>query len=157
MQMNAFHQAIARYRECSRHVRNAYFQPTDAGPDKWAVTEGWDEVDRMLFNWLVLYPHDLQPIVPGHSNPRICLRITGQGATAFINREKFENSGYWDHPTKVLHPGECTLTFREFFDFDQLSPIDLNYVMVEISDAPDADLNGRLALIEWQQLEFEKK
>ena len=154
--MNAFHQAIARYRECTRHVRNAYFQPTGADSDKSAVTEGWEEVDRMLFNWLVLYPHGLQPIDSGRSNPHICLRITGQAATAFINREQSKNSGYWDHPTKVLYPGGCTLMFREFFDFDHLSPVDLNYVMVEISDAKDSDLNGRLALIEWQELEFER-
>jgi len=155
--MNAFHQAVAKYRECSRHIRNAYFQPTDNDSDKWDVIEGWQEVDRMLFNWMVLYPNQLQPTEHGHSHPQIGLRITGHGATAFINRDKSKNSGYWDYPTTELFPSDCTLTFREFFDFDQMSPIDFNYVMVEISESKNTDLNGRLALIEWQQIEFEKK
>jgi len=155
--MNTFHQAIAKYRECSRHIRNAYFQPSDNSTSGWDVIEGWQEVNRMLFNWMVLYPNGLQPVECGHSHPHIVLRITGQGTTAFINRDKFKNSGYWDHPTTELFTGNCTLTFREFFDFDQLSPIDFNYVMVEIGDAKDADLNERFALIEWQQIEFEKK
>ena len=155
--MNTFHQAVAKYRECTRHIRNAYFQPQDDSPDPWNVTEGWSDIDRLLFNWLVLYPHDMQPVEPGKSHPNITLSITGLGATAFINRGKPENSGSWDHPIKVLYPDDCTLVFRQFFDFDELSPIDFNYVMVEIRDAKDSDLDGRLALIEWQSLEFMKK
>jgi hypothetical protein len=155
--MNSFHQAIATYRECTRHLRNAYFQPSDSVGAEWAVIEGWEEVDRMLFNWLVLYPHGLQPVDHGQSHPSIIVRIRGAGTTACINRDKLKTSGYWDHPTTALLPDDCRMTFREFFDFDQLSPIDLTYVMVELRDAKDDDLNGRFALIEWQHIEFEKK
>ncbi len=154
--MNTFHQTVAKYRECSRHVRNEYFQPSDNTPAAWDLIEGWQEIDRMLFNWMVLYPNGLQPVECGQPHPHIVLRIIG-GATVFINRDKLKNSGYWDHPTTRLFPDDCTLTFREFFDFDQLSPIDFNYVMAEISGAKDTDLNGRFALIEWQHIKFEKK
>lgn len=155
--MNDFHQAVARYRECSRHVRNVYFQPADRTSAAWDLTEGWTEVDRLLFNWMVLYPHGLQPVEDGRSHPQITLQVQGLfGATAFINREKGKNSGYWDHPVKILRSDECVLTFRQFFDFDGLSPIDFNYVMVEISEALNNDLNGRVALIEWQHVEFHK-
>jgi hypothetical protein len=155
--MNAFHQAVAKYRECSRHVRNAYFQPADHAPASWELTEGWGEVDRMMFNWMVLYPNGLKPVGDGLSHPQIILRIGGQwGTTAFINRDKFKNSGSWDHPTTVLRPDDCVLTFKQFFDFDELAPIDFNSVMAEISQAKDADLNGRFALLEWQHVEFER-
>jgi hypothetical protein len=155
--MNQFHQAVARYRECSRHVRNAYFQPPEGAPDAWEQTEGWLEVDRVLFNWMVLYPQGLKPVGQRQSHPEITLKIRGLGTSAFINQAKFKNSGSWDHPTRILRPGDCLLTFRQFFDFDELAPIDLNFVMVEISLAKDQDLNDRLALIEWQAVEFEKR
>lgn len=154
--MNAFHHAVAKYRECSRHVRNSYFQPTDNTDSSWNIIEGWQEVDRILFNWIVLYPFDLQPVEHNCTHPNIILRIKGRGAPIFINRDKSKSSGYWDHPTKELYSDACVLAFREFFDFDQLSPIDLKYVMVEINKAKDDDLNGRFALIDWQYIEFEK-
>jgi hypothetical protein len=70
--MNNFHQAVARYRECSRHVRNAYFQPPKGAPDAWEQTEGWIEVHRLLFNWIVLYPHGLKPAEPGQPHSQVC-------------------------------------------------------------------------------------
>lgn len=155
--MNAFHQAVAKYRECSRHVRNAYFQSADNAPTPEAMhlQEGWLEVDRMLFNWMILYPHGLQPVTDGQSHPHIGLHIPELGTRVFINKGKFMNSGSWDHPTDILYPNDCVLIFRQFFDFDEWSPIDFNHVMAEIINAKDDDLNGRLALIEWQHIEFE--
>lgn len=155
--MNAFHQAVTKYRECSRHVRNVYFQSADnaATVEADKLNEGWREVDRMLFNWLILYPHGLQPVTDGQSHPRIGLRVPELGARVFINKGKFINSGSWDHPTNILYPDDCALIFRQFFDFDEWSPIDFKYVMAEIINAKDDDLNGRLVLIEWQRIESE--
>ncbi len=155
--MNDFHKAVSQYRECSRHVRNVYFQTPEGTNNEWERIEGWQEVDRMLFNWLVLYPHLLQPVELNQTHPHICLKITGQGTPLFINREKNRPHGYWDHPTKMVFQGDCDFRFREFFDFDQRSLSDFKYVVVELFNAKDNDLNGRFALIEWQYVESIKR
>ena len=153
--MNKFHQAVTKYRECTRHIRNAYFQPEDDCGDAWAFTEGWKVADLQLYFWMVIYPHGLQHIEQGLPNPSITLRIKGHATTAFINRNTSNLSTSWDHPTRILYADDCTLIFRQFFDFNELEPIDFKYVMVEIKDAKDSDLNGHFALIEWENLEFE--
>jgi hypothetical protein len=138
-------------------VRNVYFRTSEGTNKEWDRIEGWQEVDRMLFNWLVLYPHSLQPVGLNQTHPLIYLKINGQGTRLFINREKNMTHGYWDHPTEMVFQGDCGFRFREFFDFDQMSQIDLCYVMVELFNAKDDDLNGRFALIEWQHVEFETR
>ena len=156
--MNKFHQAVAKYRECTRHIRNTYFQPVDGSPDiDFAdAHEGWWNVNYQLYFALVIYPHNLQPVEPGLPNPSITPRLIVP-ANVFINRDTTTNSSSWDHPIKTLYPNDCTLIFCRFFDFNdnELKPIDFQYVWVEIKDAKNSELNGHMALIEWQYLEFE--
>ena len=156
--MNAFHKAVAQYRECSRHVRNVYFQTADRTATDWGrIEEGWWDVDRVLFNWLVLVPHDLQPVEANQTHPHIYIKLRGKRSSLLINRDKNTTHGYWDHPTEMVYEGDCDFRFKSFFDFDETSQIDFNYVMVELFNAKDDDLNCRFALIEWQYVEFETR
>ena len=156
--MNKFHQAVAKYRECTRHIRNTYFQPVDGSPDiDFAdAYEGWWLVNYQLYFALVINPHNLQPVEPGLSNPSITPRLKGP-ANVMINLDTTTYSTSWNHPTTRLYPNDCTLIFRNFFDFNdnELNPVEFEYVLVEIKDAKDSELNGHFALIEWQYLEFE--
>ena len=155
--MNEFHKAVAQYRECSRHVRNVYFQVSDGTAIDWNRIEGWREVDELLFNWLVLYPHQLQPAEINQPHPHIYLKLRGQRSSLLINRDKNTTHGYWDHPTEMVYAGDCDYRFSSFFDFDVMSQVDFKYVMVELFNAKDEDLNARFALIEWQHVEFEAR
>ena len=155
--MNTFHADVARYRECTRHLRNEHFLASDGTPAAWDIVEQWQELDELLFKFLVLRPHELEPAGMDQPHPHIFLAIRGGGgASVHINRDKHATSGYWDHPTNTIVPGEVEMQFVGFFDFDKMRSIDFHYVMVHLFNAVDADLNGRTALIEWQSVEFKK-
>jgi hypothetical protein len=113
---------------------------------------GFAEVEQALFLALVLQPAGLSDARYGEPNPRIRVCVSGEfGAPAMINRER--NSGYWDHQVKRLD-NEAELAFACFFDWDESSLVDFQYVRVEISRHPSHELVGKHALIDVRYVSF---
>ena len=144
---------VQRFRHASRDLRNHYFLPAQRETNTGDVLCGFAEVEQALFVALVLQPAGLPASRYGEPNPRIRVRVSGEfGAPAMINRER--DSGYWDYHVKRLD-NEADLAFAYFFDWDESSLVDFQYVRVEISRHPSQELVGKHALIEVQYVSFE--
>ena len=71
------------------------------------------------------------------------------------NREK-NTSPYWDHPIKIIKPGEMDLRFVDYFDFDVLQFREYRYCLVKIvASKINTDLVGRDALIECDHISIQ--
>src|SRR5712664_1003199 len=99
MEMN---ELVSRFRLASRDVRNRYFHPPDWDENEWDVMEWFEEVERALFESLVLCPAGLDNIDYGTPNPNIVVALTTVGVPIMVNRERGGASGYWDHPVKTI-------------------------------------------------------
>ena len=150
-------QLMNRFRLASRHLCNHYFHPPDWDDNEWNVVEYFEEVERLLFENLVLCPAGLDLIEYGQPNPNIVVALRRPGdVPIMINRDRGAASGYWDHPTKTI-ASTTAMIFVEFFDWDQLAYRDHRYAHVVITAHPSlAELVGHHALIETQYVRYVK-
>jgi len=88
---------VNRFRLASRELRNHWFHPPDWDQSEWEVVEGFDEVERLLFETLVLWPAGVQRVDYGRPNPDTIV-VPRTPAPIMINRDRGAESGYWDHP-----------------------------------------------------------
>ena len=145
------------YRECVRHLWNAYFRPLAEPTQNWDVRDEFDAVARAIFSSLVLRPLGVlnlelsrasspdPSVLPGF----IILPGVEQGTPIFINRA-LPRTGYWDHPINRIRPSEVELHLLRFFDFDELGYRDFRHYEVVVHASPTyPDLVGRAALIEF--------
>ena len=144
------------YRECVRHLWNAYFRPVAEPTQNWDVRDEFDTVARAIFSSLVLRPVgvigcELSPAWSREPSALPGFRIVPDGehgSPILINRD-LPRSGYWDHPISEVRPDDVELHLLRYFDFDELGFRDYRYFEVFIRSSPTyPDIVGRVALIE---------
>jgi hypothetical protein len=146
------------YRITVRSIWNTGFWPDPAFQD-WEAQERFEEVSRILFDELVLTKLDLEwQISDIFRKPMPFFRIqptSDYGCPVMIDREgdALTGGGVWNDPVNRLRPLEAELHFIQFFDWDKMNYIDLQYYMAGIAVfAAQPHLVGRRALIDRQYL-----
>jgi hypothetical protein len=139
------------YRASARVIWNTAFWP-DVDFRNWDSIEQFDEIQRLLFDVLVLAKVDrewpLQDLFRNaipffHINPR------GHEPIMIQNPRPEAATGYWDHPVKSIEPGQARLLFIAYFDWNRMDYADLRYYRVKIASfTTQPDLVGREALID---------
>jgi hypothetical protein len=113
------------YRECARHVRNTYFSTRKS--QDWDTIESFDEVAEPLFAHLVL--GQLADRATADAVAQNCFLMIPSSSVRMplmISRDR-PAAGSWDHPITFLEPGDATIAFREYFDWDEHALIDFRY------------------------------
>jgi hypothetical protein len=153
IQMNAVYQSIARYRDALGTSGMPTYQPTDADP----TSVPYRKMGRVTEFSSTGSPVSLDcSLFTPPFQPHICLRNQGQGATAFINREKVQDQRLLGPPTKVLYPGECTLVFLRVLRLRSVVPLS-HYVWLSLRREKTPIRMTVCADFEWQQLEFDEE
>ncbi|RYG12920.1 MAG: hypothetical protein EON92_06985 [Burkholderiales bacterium] len=149
---------LNRFRLASRELFNLYFRVEDASgagtdPEAWGTEERFGEVERILFEKLVLEPMQMGGPTYGRHNAHIQVLLrSGRFARIMLNRDV--DSGYWDHPIREVTE-DATLEFVSFFDWDQLHYRDHRYVRVFVGAWPSQPAAvGKHALIESQYVRY---
>jgi hypothetical protein len=154
MQIDA---AMNSFRLASRELFNYHFHAQDPGNDEaWKAVERFREVEAILFQKLVSEPLSLKKVRYGESQLEIsvALRKNMEMAPIMVNRDV--DSGYWDHSLEKV-PQHAKMAFISFFDWDQLSVRDNQFVRVQLLYWPaHAEVEGKHALIESQSIQFTK-
>lgn len=136
------------YRECARGVWNNFLRP-EASFDR---IDAFSALCERLLAELVLRPLGR----PGHrkvapSEPYPFLRVvpTADSMPIMINRPSKDGNKYWDDPVTQIGPQGVKLLLIDYFDWDQLGFIDLQYYRVKVeSFDKHPHLVGREALLE---------
>jgi hypothetical protein len=126
--------SMKSFRLASRELFNRFFlvdEPYEN--DGWALEDRFSQVEAVLFEQLVVVPHDLLGPTYGNHHPAIRVALRPDFVPVMINREI--DSGYWDHPVREL-TRDAELSFVRFFDWDLLAVRDNAYVRVNIDDWP---------------------
>lgn len=148
---------FSAYRECVRHLWNAYFRPIAEPTQDWDVRDEFDAVSLSIFSSLISRPlsasdQKLAPAWSAEPAPLPCFRVVPaieHGTPILINRD-LPRSGYWDHPVSLVRPGDVELHLLRFFDFDQIGSRDYEYLEVVVHASPThPEIVGRAALIEF--------
>lgn len=146
------------YRECVRHLWNAYFRAIAEPTRNWDVRDEFDEIAREIFSSLVsreIGAVDFELAKESSSDPitRPDFHIVPGsecGVPILINRD-LPRSGYWDYPISRVEPNDVEMHLLRFFDFEELGYREYQYFEVMIDASVDyPDLVGRAALIEVQ-------
>jgi hypothetical protein len=148
-------ESLNQFRLASRELFNHYFRvstPYDNTETAHLQAERFARVQDALFEAFVGH----YPTVPyGEVQTHIEVKLQTQRAPAMLNREV--DSGYWDHPLTELS-GDARMVFISFFDWDQLSYRDNQYVRARIVDySSRPDVIGRDVLIESQYVTFVRR
>jgi hypothetical protein len=143
------------YRASARTVWNTAFWP-DPDFRNWDSIDQFHEIEKLLFQELVLAKVDREwPMqnLFGDSIPYFHIIPTiGHGTPILIQKPRpGAPTGYWDDPVNLVKPGQATLFFIAYFDWNQMDYIDLRYYRAKVArfDA-HSELVGREALIERQ-------
>ena len=145
-----------QFRIASRELFNHYFRfddPYSIEKESWALQERFSELQRVLFDKMVVDPAGIGSGIYGHPLEQIIAsgRLDGT-LPAMINREKV--SGYWDYPVREI-PGSTKLVFVAFFDWDQLAVRDNRYVRAQIVTWPGREeAVGKHVLVESNLVKF---
>ncbi|MGH8445678.1 MAG: hypothetical protein ACREVL_10450 [Solimonas sp.] len=146
------------FRVASISLFNVHFRiPDPYNNDGWALEERFSEVQKLLFQKMVIEPAGLREGEYGHPQNEIAVEerylSQAQGALSImLNREL--TSGYWDHPVSTV-PAACRLVFVSYFDWDQLGFRDHHYVRVQISDWPEhPEMKGKHGLVDADKIIF---
>jgi len=84
--------------------------------------------------------------------PTIRLKIKSDRGAIMLNREL--TSGYWDYPVKEV-TNKAIFAFVSFFDFDNLSFRDNQYVRAKVIDwQAHPETQGKHALLEANNVEY---
>jgi hypothetical protein len=152
MQLDA---TLNNFRLASRELFNHHFRASDAGSnDAWSLVERFREVEELLFQKLVSEPFDLGKVRYGEPQLGITVALRNGLETAPIMVNREVDTGYWDHPL-VTVPRAAEMIFVSFFDWDQLSYRDNQYVRVRLNSWPaHPEIGGKHALIESHNVLF---
>ena len=124
------------YRECIRHIWNAYFAADARADTDWVAVEDYHVASAHLFHALVLRKlgHEApgaSPVEETRQDPLSFLRLElDPNGEIYINRER--SSGYWDYPLNNVFKGELDLAFLGFFDWSQTDHRDFSFYRVRI-------------------------
>jgi hypothetical protein len=111
------------YRECARHLRNAYFSTRES--KDWDTIEDFDAVAKVLFQRMVLAKLDDVADNAVQEN-KFFIAPDAKRIPVMISREK-NGGGYWDHPVNYLSRDDARIAFRDYFDWNQHALIDFRY------------------------------
>lgn len=147
-------ESLNRYRSAARTFWNEYFW-LNPKLRHWDSVDRFDIIRRNLCASLVLevLPIDwsleslfLEPIVP------LEVAVAPEWSIPIlINKPREYGNGYGDDPVNAVAPGQATLLFVDYFDWDRLSPIDMRYYRVRIAEFQgQPPLVGKDALLEVQ-------
>ena len=145
------------YRECVRHIWNAFYMPViEKHGGSFELEETFCKLETELFVAIIAIPlkDDTSELSEHMTDPKKGLSLyhvvpsSESGVPVMISRDK-NNTQYWDYPTDRLCPGDAEMRFIRYFDFSSDDYLDFKYVMAEIiASIKHPDLIGRLALIE---------
>lgn len=139
------------YRECSRHLWNAYFS---ARENIWDVHSDYEDIRKLLFDTLVVnqlhscdgpggcetLPRPLLKVVPRTiSTPILIKRVSGAG-----------EAGYWDQEKDLaVGPNDIKLAFVDYFEFFIPPMKEFTFYLCKVLSFPaHNEYEGREALIE---------
>jgi hypothetical protein len=141
-----------RYRECVRHVWNAYFAAEAREDADWDAIDDFNAAAGYLFRALVLRElgheaGEADSLVETRQEPLLFLRVVVDPiAEIHINREL--TSGYWDYPLTRVAKDDLELAFLGYFDWAVVDHRDFAYYRVRIvGSAKYPDVVGKDALV----------
>jgi len=142
---------MERYRECVRHIWNTYLRTGNSTPDD--KVNRFDRIKELLFSEIVLRElgkpnyrrEDCQQELTFLRVVPVC-----EGVPIMVNRPSSDGNKYWDDPVDNAGP-DADLRFIDFFDWDQLGFMNLQFYHVKIFHFPKfPHLVGREALLDTQ-------
>lgn len=139
-----------RYRECVRVLWNNSLRE-DAD---YRTVDTYGQVKYRLFDEIVLAAIGKAGYARSSADdPFPFLRVIPRGdrTPIMINPPRVSDAWTWDHPLNRLRRDEADLRFMEYFDFEQMGYLDLQYYRTRIVSFPNhRDLEGCEALMEVQ-------
>lgn len=142
------------YRVSARSIWNTAFWP-DPQLREWDFIDAFDDIQRILFDSLVLSKIDMEfsaehlfrkaiPFI--HVSP-----AAGQCPIMIQNPRGPNMRGYWDDPVNQISANSVEIHFIDFFDWNRMAVRDFHYYRVSIVRFDEyPHLLGREALIESQ-------
>jgi hypothetical protein len=142
------------YRVSARAIWNTAFWP-DPELRNWDSIDQFDEIQRILFNELVLGKVDRDwpfPDLFRIAIPFFQVSPSGHVPIMIQNPRSETATGYWDHPVNLIEPGQAELRFISYFDWDRMDYAELRYYRVNVAGFDShPELTGREALIDRAQ------
>jgi hypothetical protein len=139
------------YRISARGIWNTAFWP-DPDFHDWDSVEQFDEIQKILFNELVLRKTDREwPFrsIFLDAIPFFQVVPTIHAPILIQNPRSERETGYWDHPVRQVKPGRADLQFISYFDWNRMDYVDFHYYRVKITRFDEhADVVGREALMQ---------
>jgi hypothetical protein len=136
------------YRECARGVWNSFLR-ADADFDR---VDGFSALCERLLAELVLRPLGKlghRKAAPGDPYPFLRVVPMADPVPIMINRPSKDGNKYWDDPVTQVGREGVKLLLIDYFDWDQMGFIDLQYYRVKvIVFDKHPDLVGREALLD---------
>lgn len=140
---------------CLRDIWNRYFY---AGNDEMSscpheIQDLFEEIEVRLFGAVVLFKLDrLISITQYRVRPFPFLVVVPaqvQRPKLLVNRPSEDGNWYFDAFSDVVGPGEVTLNFIHWFDWNQYGKREFQYYLVNITAFPNhPEFVGRGALVE---------
>ncbi len=142
------------YRVSARSIWNTAFWP-DPAMREWDFIDAFDEIQRILFNSLVLSKIDMEFAAEDlFRKPIPSIRLSpaaGQCPIMIQNPRGANMKGYWDDPVNQISANNSEMHFVDFFDWNRMAVRDFHYYQVSIARFDEhPHLVGREALIETQ-------
>lgn len=135
------------YRECSRHLWNAYFGKLENTAD---LVSQYEEIRNLLFRSLVMDQIEDENLTesPG-ALPRLEV-IPISSVPILIRRPSSDGNWYWDQEQDLrVHADDVNLEFQDYYDFAQYPVKDNQFYKCKVlrfTSRPE--YQGRDALIE---------
>lgn len=149
-------EAMNRFRVASRELFNHFFRmpnPYGSGRAPWVHEERFQDIQRLLFQKLVVEPFALESGEYGTPRTDILVKVRHEGAVPIMLNRGID-SGYWDYPVKEVDNEVC-LQFIAFFDWDALDFRDNRYVRVRVDcSVACPEIVGKHGLVESQHVRF---
>lgn len=143
---------LARYREAARHVWNTELHQ-EANLD---VLAQFEYVCSALVSAFVLGPLGISREQLSACHPRdlfsglrlMVIPISDRASVPVHVNRSSPRTGYWDDPISAFSPEDAKLRLVDFFDWDDLSRRDFEFVEVAICESQRyPGLVGRAALV----------
>ena len=150
-------EAMNAYRECARGLWNNFLR---RGAD-FDMADTFSVLSDRLFGELVLRPLGERGYKKASvDDPYPFLRVMPvvDPVPIMINRPSQDRNKYWDEPVTKLGLKGLSLLFIDYFDWEQLGVLDLQYYRVRIVQSDEQPhVAGRVALVDvhYAQVAFE--
>jgi len=141
---------LHRYRECVRLIWNSFLRE---GAD-YRTVDTYAKVKFLLFDEIVLAAIGKPGFTREVSEtPYPFLKVVPRGNSIpiMINRPESAGTWTWDDPVNRIGRTDADLRFMDYFDFEQMGHLDLQYYRTRIGSFPGhRNLEGGDALVEVQ-------